>query len=129
MTDREIFRSNLNYFLSLYGGKQKDLADYVGAKTTTVSGWTRGVSFPRADAMERIADYFGIPTSKLISQRIEDNDMSEPVEKIMSVPKTEEAKIISAGIDKMSPDRREQALKVLQTIFADYFDGGEKNET
>ena len=124
MTDREIFRSNLNYFLSLYGGKQKDLADYVGAKTTTVSGWTRGVSFPRADAMERIADYFGIPTSKLISQRIEDNDMSEPVEKIMSVPKTEEAKIISAGIDKMSPDRREQALKVLQTIFADYFDGG-----
>ena len=129
MTDREIFRSNLNYFLSLYGGKQKDLADYVGAKTTTVSGWTRGVSFPRADAMERIADYFGIPTSKLISQRIEDNDMSEPVEKIMSVPKTEEAKIISAGIDKMSPDRREQALKVLQTIFADYFDGGENNET
>ena len=124
MTDREIFRSNLNYFLNLYGGKQKDLADYVGAKTTTVSGWTRGVSFPRADAMERIADYFGVPTSKLISQRFEDDDMSESSDDCVSVPKTEEAKIISAGIDKMSSDRREQALRVLQTIFADYFDGG-----
>ena len=129
MTDREIFRSNLNYFLNLYGGKQKDLADYVGAKTTTVSGWTRGVSFPRADAMERIADYFGVPTSKLISQRFEDDDMSESSDDCVSVPKTEEAKIISAGIDKMSSDRREQALRVLQTIFADYFDGGKTNET
>ena len=124
MADREIFRSNLNYFLNLYGGKQKDLADYVGAKTTTVSGWTRGVSFPRADSMERIADYFGIPTSKLISKRIEHDYNGEPVDDCVSVPKTEEAKIISAGIDKMSPDRREQALRVLQTIFADYFDGG-----
>ena len=39
-------------------------------------------------------------------------------------PQTKEAKIISAGIDKMEPERREQALKVLQTIFADIFDGG-----
>lgn len=44
-------------------------------------------------------------------------------------PKTKEARIISAGIDKMSPERREQALKVLQTIFADYFDGGKEDET
>ena len=43
--------------------------------------------------------------------------------------KTKEAVIISSGIDKMPPDRREQALKVLQTIFSDYFDGGKINET
>ena len=29
----------------------------------------------------------------------------------------------------MPPEKREQAIKVLQAIFADYFDGGEKNET
>lgn len=44
-------------------------------------------------------------------------------------PKTDEARIISGGIDKMPKDRREKALKVLQTIFAEYFDGGEKDET
>lgn len=44
-------------------------------------------------------------------------------------PHTKEARIISAGIDKMSPERREQALKVLQTIFTDYFDGGKEDET
>ena len=45
------------------------------------------------------------------------------------IPQTKEARIISGGIDKMPPERREQALKVLQTIFADYFDGGEDDET
>ena len=65
MTDREIFRENLNYYLSIQGKKQKDLADYVGAKTTTVSGWTRGISYPRADAMEKIAMFFGIKTSQI----------------------------------------------------------------
>ena len=67
MNDREVFKKNLNYFLSSSGKMQKDLAEYVGAKTTTVSGWTRGVSYPRADAMEKIAVFFGVPTSRLIS--------------------------------------------------------------
>ena len=69
MTDREIFRENLNYYLKETGKLQKDLAAYVGAKATTVSGWTRGVSYPRADAMEKIAMFFGIPTSKLIRDK------------------------------------------------------------
>lgn len=69
MTDREIFRDNLNYYLKETGKLQKDLATYVGAKTTTVSGWTRGISYPRADAMEKIAMFFGIPTSRLIGDR------------------------------------------------------------
>lgn len=66
MNDREVFRKNLNYYLSITGKLQKDLAEYVGAKATTVSGWTRGISYPRADAMEKIAMFFGIPTSKLV---------------------------------------------------------------
>ena len=66
MNDREIFRKNLNDFLSISGKRQKDLAEYVGAKTTTVSGWTRGVSYPRADAMEKIALFFGVSTSRLV---------------------------------------------------------------
>ena len=38
------------------------------------------------------------------------------------VPITHEARIISGGIDKMPPDRREQALKILQVAFSEYAD-------
>ena len=129
MNNREIFRENLNYYLTVSGRLQKDLAEYVGAKTTTVSGWTRGISYPRADAMEKIAMFFGIPMSKLVDEPAIDEGMMQNLAMINSIPRSQEARIISGGIDRMPPEKREQAIKVLQAIFADYFDGGEKHET
>jgi len=34
---------------------------------------------------------------------------------------TREARFISAGVDKMPPEEREKVLKILQTVFVDYF--------
>lgn len=39
-----------------------------------------------------------------------------------SKPQTKEARIISGGIDKMSKERREQALRVLQAAFEEFSD-------
>ena len=39
-----------------------------------------------------------------------------------SVQHTKEARIISGGIDKMPPDRREQALNLLKVAFSEYAD-------
>ena len=98
MNNREVFRKNLNYYLSLSGKMQKDLADYVGAKTTTVSGWTRGISYPRADAMEKIAMFFGIPTSKLVGSA--EDDLS--VQKTSDAP---EIRIVSGMMEKMTKEQ------------------------
>ena len=113
MNDREIFRRNLNYYLSVSGKLQKDLADYVGAKTTTVSGWTRGVSYPRADAMEKIALFFGIPTSRLVGQIHDESDTSI-VES--SAPQTAEARIVSGAMDKLPQEQREQKHEKNNTV-------------
>ena len=122
MSDRDIFKENLNYYLAMSGKMQKDLAEYVGAKTTTVSGWTRGISYPRADSMEKIAMFFGIPTSKLVGEPALDSGMRQTLEMIDSIPRSQESRIISAGIDKMPPERREQALRILQVAFSEYAD-------
>ena len=37
-------------------------------------------------------------------------------------PKTEEARIISGAVDKMPPADRERALKLLEAVYADYFE-------
>lgn len=117
MNDREIFRRNLNYYLSVSGKLQKDLADYVGAKTTTVSGWTRGVSYPRADAMEKIALFFGIPTSRLVGQIHDESDASI-VES--SSPQTAEARIVSGAMDKLPQEQREQILNVVRAMLTQH---------
>ena len=112
MTDREIFQKNLNYFLSVSGKMQKDLAEYVGAKTTTVSGWTRGVSYPRADAMEKIAAFFGVPTSRLVGSP--ENDSTERTEE----PKNDDIRLLIRGLNKLSPAQIEQAKNVFRAMFA-----------
>ena len=111
MTDREIFQRNLNNYLASSGKLQKDLAEYVGAKTTTVSGWTRGISYPRADAMEKIANFFGIPTSQLVS---ESNVPAHPPD---IEPKTDDIRLLIRGLNKLTPAQIEQATNVFRAMF------------
>ena len=120
MNDREIFRHNLNHYLSISGKMQKDLAEYTNVTTSTVSGWIHGISYPRADAMEKIAMFFGVPTSKIIGEHKGEEDFQ-------GLPRTNEARILAAGIDKLPKEQREQALSVIRAMFtkyADYFEEG-----
>jgi len=120
MTDREIFKRNLNHYLNISGKKQKDLAEYVGAKTTTVSGWTRGISYPRAEAMEKIAMFFGITTSELIGNK--DDYYRRELNDRLDQLKTVEARLLAQGVDSMPKEQREQALAIMKTIFVQYAD-------
>lgn len=110
------------------------LANALHVSKQTISAWKIGTRSPRQPLVIDIANYFRVSVSWLmgfdVKKELTPHEMIEEGFKNLNelydtkTPVTEEAKIISAGIDKMSPDRREQALRVLQTIFADYFDGG-----
>ena len=106
MNNRETFRRNLNYYLSSSGKMQKDLAEYVGAKTTTVSGWTRGISYPRADAMEKIAMFFGIPTSRLVGS----DDVSDAFEEDPQI------RIVSGMMENMTKEQKEQIVAIVRAV-------------
>ena len=107
-----------------------ELANRTGISEASISNYINGKYVAKQDRCYAIAKVLGVdpgwlmiggPSSEEIIAELERFAESED-----EAPQTKEAKIISAGIDKMSPERREQALKVLQTIFADIFDGGEK---
>lgn len=110
MTDREIFRDNLNYYLETTGKLQKDLADYVGAGTTTVSGWTRGISYPRADAMEKIAMFFGIKTSQLIGARSDEYEQTEG--------QSEKVRVLMHNISQLNPEEVDQLTEMFNIMFS-----------
>ena len=112
MNNREIFQKNLNNLLSSSGMMQKDLAEFVGAKTTTVSGWTRGVSYPRADAMEKIAQFFGVPTSRLVGSE----DPSVPISSA-NEPKNEDLRLLVQDLSKLTPEQQKQARSLFRAAF------------
>lgn len=69
MTDREIFRNNLTDLMKRAKVKQIDIAKYAEVSYQTVSAWVCGRGYPRADAMERLCQFFGVKQSALTEQQ------------------------------------------------------------
>lgn len=50
-------------------------------------------------------------------------------DQIIEIPLSNEARIISEGIDRMPPEKRKQALKILQVAFPEFFKEDTEYET
>lgn len=126
------FRSRFNQLFEESDKTTTELAKELHVSNQTISAWKTGARSPKEPMIIGIAKHFGVSVEWLMGFDSQKEttwiDYREDVEE-EQVPKTEEAKVISVGIDKMDPARREQALKVLQTIFSDIFDGSDNRGT
>ena len=128
------FQYRLQKSISASGLTAKELSEKTGISEANISNYINGKYTAKQDKCYLLAEALGVdagwlmtghePKKKYEFKRLELQQFTEPQN-----PKTREARIISEGIDKMDPGRREQALKVLQAIFADIFDGGENDGT
>lgn len=66
---KRIFSDNLNYLLRIRNQKQIDLANDLHLKQQTVNSWCIGVNIPRANTIQKIADYFGVGLNDLLEPR------------------------------------------------------------
>jgi transcriptional regulator with XRE-family HTH domain len=57
---KRIFSINLNRLIHESGKQQREVAEEMGFKPTTVNTWCKGGSFPTTGKLQIIADYFGI---------------------------------------------------------------------
>ena len=68
MTDEEqkrIFSNNLNRYILKSGKQQKEVAEAIGANTSTFNMWCKGNSMPGTGKIRALADYFRIGMSDL----------------------------------------------------------------
>lgn len=77
MNNKEIFASNLNFYMRLNKKSRNDMADAIGVSYFTFTDWVKGKSYPRMDKVERMAEYFGIKISDLVEKKTIE---SKPVE-------------------------------------------------
>ncbi len=68
MTSREVFKKNLPYYMDLAGINSVELAKAVGVSKSTVSTWISGRSYPRIDAIQKVADVLNCDTDDLITE-------------------------------------------------------------
>jgi len=97
---------------------QDQLAELASLNRVTIAKYESGKVEPGAQALSRIADALDVSVDTLLGRSSQPERISEP--------RTHESRIISECVDKMSPEDRERALKVLRAVFTDLFGSEEK---
>lgn len=102
-----IFSKKLNYYMALNHKQQDDIVNDLGINKSTISTWCRGTKMPRVNAIQLLADYFGVGISDLI----EDEDNSKTTKNISLKKKTFINRIVD--LDEPTLDRYIQVLDLI----------------
>ena len=113
------------------GLSQTDFAKRLFVTPAAVNQWEKGTTKPDTERLMTIAKIFCIPLDFFSDdpnskQYTEAELITQQVLNKLSQPKTEEARILAHGIDKLPKAQREQALNVVRAMFAQYADYFEK---
>ena len=102
---REILVKNLRYLMEAKKITQADICRELNISSATVSDWCTGKKYPRVDAMQRLADLFGVRFSTLTTEDgIRDYEDLQFVEALHNNPKLRMLFSIQMGLRPQSLD-------------------------
>lgn len=106
------------------GISQRQAALGLNLSPTVYNRYENGIREPPNALLPVMADFFGVTIDELLGREIGE-------EKQETNPRTIEARIVSAGMDKMSQEDREFALEMFRRAFASIYETkeGEANGT
>ena len=105
---------------------QKELAEKLGIKVSTLSGYEIGAHDPKSNTLSQIAQIGNTPVDFLLG--IDEQQEAPVIDATNYTPQTIEARIVSGGMDKLPEAQRQQILGVVRAMFAndpDLFKDGE----
>lgn len=93
---------------------QDELAELASLNRVTIAKYESGRVEPGVNALARIADALEVSADVLLGRA------EEPAEPIPH-PRTDESKIISECVDRMTKEDRERVLAIFKAAYANYF--------
>ena len=67
MKGEHIMYEIFSELLQKYGVTPYKVSKETGVSQSTLSDWKRGISTPKPDKLQKIADYFGVPLTYLLT--------------------------------------------------------------
>ena len=101
-----------------------EMAHRLGTTKQALSRYERGERTPKITVASKFAKELGVELSELIGYEPETIEPAEFLknEQENYIPSTNEAKIISRGVDGLDSDDRQKALNVLKIMFQQHGD-------
>lgn len=98
------------------GYSQEQLARKLHVTQGAVSQWEKNITTPAADQLKSLAEIFETTVDSLL-----DDTGENPVQRI-NQPRTAEARILAAGVDRMPEADRKRAIDIMTMVFNQYKD-------
>ena len=121
--NKEVMAKNIKYYMNLHDKDRKQICDDLDFKYSTFSEWVNGKKYPRIDAIEKMANYFGIKKSGLIEDRDKFNSKEDELWELRDMLRTrpEMAALFSLS-KKATKEDIEKTIKIIETLRGDEFD-------
>ena len=111
------------------GYSAEQVAAHLGVSPATIYRYENGdIAKLPSKHIKPLAEFLCVSPSYLMDWS-EDEKRPLDLQGFNSTVSSSEARIISGGVDRMPPEKREQALKILQVAFAEFFKEGTDNDT
>lgn len=122
MNTRDIFKKNLNRFIEQSGKNKKMISEEMNIPYTTLAEWANGNKFPRADGIEKLANYFKILKSDLLEEPETTDDIYK-YENIIPMPNMKKVPLvgtIACGEPILAVENIECEVEMPENIHADF---------
>lgn len=93
------------------GIQQKELAIEIGVAQPTVSEWEKNKKDPSGERLKKLAEYFNVDELVILGKGVVD------LKDNPDIPKTTEAKILAANVDKLTEENRKRAVALFDVFF------------
>lgn len=108
LTIRQTFPKRLEYYMKQNRKSRKDLERDLGFKYSTIRDWVKGITVPRMDKVEMLANYFDCTTGDLLEEKekptVQDDGLSENKRRLIEFARS------------VPEDKAEMILQVMRTI-------------
>ena len=84
LTIRDVFPKRLAFYMSENRKSRNDLVRDLGFKYSTVRDWEKGLTVPRMDKVEMLANYFGCNNADLLEEKEKPTMQSDELSKEMT---------------------------------------------
>lgn len=81
---RDVFSRNLRYLMRKNGLSQVEFSKAVGFPNSSVAAWTRGLTFPRIQKLEKIAEYFNTDVPTLLTKDMGQEEGTDTAQTFLS---------------------------------------------
>ena len=95
------------------GKKASDVAKATGIPSSTFSDWKKGKSSPKAEKLQKIADYFGVSVDYLITGKEEPEEKRNPYSDLKGIYLSYAKEAQDSGID---PDDIRLAIDTIKRL-------------